>query len=143
MQFRLLADAFFTDAEYPNMGCSEIDIVEYSPFFGNSYTATMHFWDRNTGEHLARGNWIETPQLIYPDYHEYACIWNEDGIYFYFDGKPYLANEAIFTPDDAVEAYTFLSNNSARIHEGLEWLGPCTDDMFPFVATFDWVRIYR
>jgi hypothetical protein len=32
---------------------------------------------------------------------------------------------------------------SVRIHEGIECFGPYTDDMIPYVATFDWVRIYR
>lgn len=136
-------DAFFMDGERKNMGCSEIDIVEYSAFYENKFPITMHFWDRATGEHFSRLHWEETADMIYKDYHDYACIWETDGIYYYIDGKPVAANREISTHKDAVEAYVVLSTNSAKIHDDLEWLGPCTDEMFPFETSFEWVKAYR
>jgi hypothetical protein len=136
-------DAFFMDGERTNMGCSEIDIVEYSAFYENKFPITMHYWDRDTGEHFSRLYWVETADKIYKDYHDYACVWEPDGIYYYIDGKPVVANRNIFTHEDAVDAYIVLSTNSAKLHDDLEWLGPCTDDMFPFETSFEWVKAYR
>jgi len=137
-------DAFFMDKEFPDKGCSEIDIVEYSASFGSKFPITMHFWNRDTGEHLSRPFWGEADvPPIYNGYHDYACVWNTDGIYYYFDGKPVCANRNIISCKDAVAAYIVLSTNSAKIHDGLEWLGECTDDMFPFETAFDWVKVYK
>ncbi|MDD4494002.1 MAG: family 16 glycosylhydrolase [Eubacteriales bacterium] len=136
-------DAFFMNKEFPDKGCSEIDIVEYSASYGAKFPITQHFWNRNTGEHLSRPYWGEVNKPIYNDYHDYACVWDTDGIYYYFDGKPMYANRDIITHKDTVAAYIVLSTNSGKIHEGLEWLGECTDDMFPFETAFDWVKAYR
>lgn len=135
-------DFFFMDTKLKNYGCSEIDIVEYSPFYGKEFPLTMHFWN-SSGAHTAKSYWGSCDDNIYEDYHEYACIWEQDGIYFYFDGKPVFANRDVDTHSRAVAAYIVLSVNSAKIHEGLEWLGPCTDDMFPFETKFDWVKTYK
>jgi hypothetical protein len=139
---RYTRDFFFMDTEFPDVGCSEIDIVEYSPFFGKEFPITQHFWDRYGGSHRSRSYWGKIDDFIYEDYHDYACIWESDGIYFYIDGKPVAANRFVNTHEDAVSAYIVLSTNSAKIHAGLEWLGPCTDDMFPFATSFDWVKTY-
>jgi len=138
---RYKRDFFFMDTKLKNYGCSEIDIVEYSPFYGKEFPLTMHFWN-SSGAHTAKSYWGSCDDNIYEDYHEYACIWEQDGIYFYFDGKPVFANRDVDTHSRAVAAYIVLSVNSAKIHEGLEWLGPCTDDMFPFKTKFDWVKTY-
>lgn len=139
---RYTRDAFFMDTEFPNVGCSEIDIVEYSAFYGNTFPITQHFWDSNGGQHRSRQYWGEIDEPIYNGFHDYACIWEPDGVYYYFDGKPVAANRYVNTHKNAVKAYIVLSTNSAKIHSGLEWLGPCTDDMFPFITQFDWVKTY-
>ncbi len=139
---RYTKDFFFMDTELDSMGCSEIDIVEYSPFYKKQFPITQHFWNRSSGAHKAKSYWVDCATNIYEDYHEYACIWEPDGIYYYFDGKPAVANRDIDTHSSAVEAYIVLSTNSAKIHDDLEWLGPCTDDMFPFATSFDWVKTY-
>ncbi len=139
---RYTRDFFFMDTEFTNVGCSEIDIVEYSAFYKKEFPITQHFWDRNGSSHRSRQYWGVIDDFIYEGYHDYACIWEDDGVYYYMDGKPVAANRYVNTHEGAVSAYIVLSTNSAKIHAGLEWLGPCTDDMFPFATSFDWVKTY-
>ena len=139
---RYTRDFFFMDTEFTNVGCSEIDIVEYSAFYKKEFPITQHFWDGNGSNHRSRQYWGVIDDLIYEGYHDYACIWEDDGVYYYMDGKPVAANRYVNTHEGAVSAYIVLSTNSAKIHAGLEWLGPCTDDMFPFATSFDWVKTY-
>lgn len=131
-------------------GCSEIDIME---IFHHPVTAgvfhTEHYWEPGwTDDKGITKSSIDNPFGYnipgYTDcsYHEYTCVWNEYGIYYYVDGELVRCNTNIAPVDDVKEAYVkftcYIGPEGTTKHFGV-----VKDEDLPQTTYVDWLRVYK
>ena len=79
----------FYDSQQTTKGCSELDFVEISGYWGKKYSIGEHFFDTaNNKTHSSKGIG-EAPLSVDPteNFVEYSCAWLEDGLYYYANGE--------------------------------------------------------
>lgn len=131
--------------EDPNYGLAEIDILEASVAWDSEYCITEHYYNYNAGYlHRQRATYIPVENIT--DFHEYACVWQEDALYYYCD------NELVRSTTD-VQAESAGGQSVQRAYMILDialylngsWVGDRDFDQsdLPISAEVDWVRAYQ
>lgn len=131
-------------------GCSEIDIMEifHQPDTMGSFH-TEHYWEPNSGmegsntkSSLHNEYGYEIPGYKDNSYHEYSCVWNEYGIYYYVDGELARCNTNIAPVDDVKAAYVFFSCYIGP-KDSTSWFGEVDDKDLPQTTYVDWLKVYK
>lgn len=143
-------DYFFkrTDTGDDFHGCSEIDIME---IFDNPTTRgsshTEHYWEPNWNWEVSKtkssiGYDYTIPGFKHGDYQEYACVWNEYGIYYYVNGVLARQNINIEPVENVVNAYVLFTCYIGPEGSGA-WWGEIEDKYLPQTTKVDWLKVYK
>ena len=139
----------------PEWACYEIDFLEISAAWTKNhdqYKKHMQsgiYW-KNAEMDVARAQGITpSPDIVpYEEYVDYACVWLEDGLYFYCNGELQGVEKDV-SPDHgkfkAVGGYMILTVATADSQYMIEWMGPWdfTQADAPITASVDWVRAWE
>lgn len=140
----------FYDAMQPMRGCSELDFIEYSAHWGNSYSIGEHFYDTaNDLLHMSKGT-MTTDLGFSPteEFAEYACAWMPDALYYYCNGKLMFQTSGVVDQGSIYDwegraGYIILTLGMYPPEN--TWCGPFDfkDDDFPIGLEVDYVRVYK
>jgi len=123
----------------------EIDIMEYSPAFGDYTTASLHYYGWVPGRLRSSGMGNLHVPGIREGYHDISVTWVPGGIYWYYDGKltraydtEDIAEVGVKEPADMV--VLLQACKPTREH----WVGkPLPQDKSEDLIMYtDWVRVY-
>ena len=140
------------DSKEPTKGLSEIDIVETSYYWNNTYCIGEHFYDTaNSYTHSSKGkSYVGINKDLSDNYVEYSCAWLESGLYYYADGiLLYTDNEVALNggPNHNKQgrpAYMILT--LGVYDENNTWCGPYSElekSTFPITLYVDFARAYK
>lgn len=136
----------YYQASAPNIGCGEIDILEYSNAWKGKYQTTEHFWDIRTGSH--HSSYVDVPvENICTEFHVYGAVIEDNASYMYCDGRLVKVNADVAQKGEknkrSLDSFMLLSNSIGDKDGG--WLGAWDFDesAFPICMQVDWVRAYR
>lgn len=144
-------DYFFkrTDTGDDFHGCSEIDIMEIFDHPATHGCAhTEHYWEPNWNEEKqgktksSLGIDYTIPGYKDGDYQEYACVWNEYGLYYYVNGSLAKSNTNIAPVDDVKAAYILYTCYIGPKGGGAYW-GEVEDKDLPQTTMVDWLKVYK
>lgn len=132
----------------PKIGLSEIDILETSAAWGNGnrFCITEHYYDYTDNyAHTMEGEYYEVDDKM-TDFHTFTCVWFEDSIYYYVDGK--LLRATFNLQADGVEGETMTEAYmivDVSCYLDNSWVGKrnFTKADLPISAQVDWVRAYK
>lgn len=141
----------FYDSQQTTKGCSELDFVEISGYWGKKYSIGEHFFDTaNNKAHSSKG-FGEVSLSVDPteNFVEYSCAWLENGLYYYADGDLKWCDTKI---DDiggsngkktGRPGYMILTLGLYAPEN--TWCGPWEfkDSDFPIALEVDFVRAYK
>lgn len=141
----------FYDSQQTTKGCSELDFVEISGYWGKKYSIGEHFYDTvNNKVHSSKGMG-ETPLSVEPteNFVEYSCAWLENGLYYYANGELKWCDTKIADMGGATgkktgrPGYMILTLGLYAPDNG--WCGPWEfkDSDFPISLEVDFVRAYK
>lgn len=134
----------------PVSGLAEIDIIEASVAFKNSsrrhYCITEHFYNyTKNNQHKQRATYHEVSGSL-TDWHTYGCVWAEDAVYYYCDGKLTRASTDLqsTSPGGRSVQRAYMLLDIALYLDG-SWVGKrdFTAADLPIAAKVDWVRAYK
>ena len=140
----------FYDKTQPSKGCSELDFVEISGYWGKKYCITEHFYD-------TADNKAHTSKYLYPElsvdptenFVEYSCAWLEDGLYYYANGKLVWYDISV-SPTGGSNGKKTGRPGRIIVSLGMyapenTWCGPWQfkDSDFPISLEVDYVRAYQ
>lgn len=140
----------FYDKTQPSKGCSELDFVEISGYWGKKYCITEHFHD--TADNKAHTSKYHYPELsVDPteNFVEYSCAWLEDGLYYYVNGKLVWYDISV-SPIGGSNGKKTGRPGRIIVSLGMyapenTWCGPWEfkDSDFPISLEVDYVRAYK
>ena len=144
----------FFDGPSSDLGCGEIDIIEWSDFFGNQYSVTEHFWNYNNGQYSRSNNFMASPaagKMYDGQFHAIGAVLTEDASYYYCDEELVGAFEHSYTTTNPSGGIMNPVNNfilfSYRMgpDDDSNWVGRWnfTDSDFPLKYEVDWCRAYE
>ncbi len=148
---RYQEDYFFkrTDTGDEFHGCSEIDIMEVfhdADTLGSAHTE--HYWEPNW-DRATQGitkssldNFYTIPGFKYEDYQEFACVWNEYGIYYYVNGELARDNQNIAPVEDVFPAFILYTCYIGPKGSGARF-GEVEDELLPKTLMIDWLKVYK
>lgn len=128
-----------------NNYCAEIDIMECSTEWEPiQYQVTEHFWDKDTLKHSSDAIIYTNENLFNGEYAEVSCVWTENALYSYYNGKIVKVVKNIEAYEDS-EAYIILSfYGSGYGQENTTWVGSFTDsDIDKMQVSVNHVRAYK
>ncbi len=133
--------------EAPNLGLSEIDVIEATVNWNNKYCISEHYYDYTDGyAHKQRSQYVQLDGNI-TDFHTYSCVWQEDALYYYCDNELVMATTGLTMQSvdgrEPLPVYMLLS--MAMYVEDDPWIGKhtFTKEDFPIKTRVDWVRAYK
>ena len=132
-------------SENRNYYCGEIDIMECSTAWNpDQYQITEHFWDKDTLEHDSDFIAYMDQNLFNGEYAEVSCVWTENALYYYYNGKVVKAVKNIEAYEDS-EAYILWDFYGGGYGaENATWVGSFTeDDLDKMNISIDYVRVYQ
>lgn len=128
----------------------EIDIIEYSPAFGDFGTASVHY--HGWGKYLVSSGKGEIPMYgIRNGYHISSLVWEPDALYWYYDGrlvrvyKGEIIQGAGKEPggDMIVLLQSNIHMNPKQEEKGKKtWVGRTLIQDFPMEFRTDWVKVH-
>ena len=139
---------YFFNQRTTNVNCGEIDIMEFSPAWGeDKFQATEHWWDAMTGQKTSSGTGLNVyasgTELQDGSVCNYATVWTENTLYTYFNGELVKTTRNL----DAFEsenAYMIVSMHAAGYGSEPNWVGSFTEeDLDDLYAYVDYVRAYQ
>ena len=139
------------DKDETTKGLSEIDIVEASYAWNNTYCIGEHFYDTaNEYEHSSKGkSYVGINKDLAENYVEYSCAWLEDTIYYYADGILLYTDDAVVSkggikPKDGLPAYLIFTLGVYGPDN--TWCGDYSElenATFPITLYVDYARVYK
>lgn len=143
----------FFDNKNPNLGCGEVDIIEYSKSFGDEFCVTEHFWNYNTGNHTSTNHFMAKPRVKICDgkFHAIGVVITEDASYYYCDGElvgqfehDYKTTTPSGQKKSPVKNFMLFSYRMGKDDES-NWVGRWNfkDSDFPLAYEVDWCRAYK
>ena len=140
----------FYDKLNPMSGCSELDFIEYSAHWGNSYSIGEHYYDTSADLfHHTKSKMTEDLGFSPTEqFAEYACAWMPDAMYYYCNGKLMFTTTGMVDRGTAKDwegkpGYIILTLGMYPPEN--TWCGPFnfTDEDFPIGLEVDYVRVYQ
>lgn len=114
---------------------AELDVMEFIGHEGSWYHTTRH--SNEAGDRAQDGKAINTNANLTDEFHNYAVVWDESKIRWYFDGQEVFSSD---TPSDFHHPKHFLLNLAV----GGWWPGdPDGNTSFPARFEVDYVRVYK
>ena len=139
-----------SDQEFGRDHAGEIDIIEYSPAFGDYGTASIHY--RGWGKYIkSSGKGCLPMPGIRNGYHTVSFVWEPDACYWYYDGRLTRAfrGEQIvgagkeFGGDMVVLLQSCIHMNPKEETKGKKtWIGRTIIEDFPMEFRTDWVKVH-
>ena len=132
----------------PKLGCAEIDPIEMSANWDNHYYVSEHFYDYTSRyEHSSLTSYVDVESSASDQFHTYGVVWQEEGMYYYCDGRLVRVNEDVTAKGvGGTEARRGFLNLGLGVDEPTgSWCGDWTftDEDLPISMDVDWVRIYQ
>ena len=128
-----------------NNYCAEIDIMECSSAWEpQQYQITEHFWHKNTLEHSSDFARYIDENLFNGEYAEISCVWTENALYYYYNGKlvKEVKNIEAYEDNEAYIIWDFYASGYGE--ENSTWVGNFTDDdLDKMNISIDYVRAYK
>ena len=123
--------------------CGELDIIEYSPAWGNGkFQSALHWWDSAT---LLKGSGMEMgtnyPKFTRGEYVEMACTWTENSYCIYYDGI--LQRKVKNLVASGEKAYVLFTMQTAGYDGNASWTGMFTKEDLPeMVCRVDYFKLF-
>ena len=130
----------------------EIDIIEYSPSFGDFGTSSYHHF--GWGDYHINSGMGEIPMPgIREGYHTVSLVWIPDALYWYYDGKLTRVYDQEGIKDAGKElggdmvillqscVHGFLDEKNKFTGEKT-WIGKTREEDFPIEMRTDWVKVH-
>lgn len=139
-----------SDASFGKDHAGEIDIIEYSPAFGDFGTATFHYHGWGS-YHIQRGKGEIPMHSIREGYHTVSLVWEPDALYWYYDGRlthVYKGDGIIGAGkerggDMVVLLQACMHMNLKKEDKGdKSWVGRTLMQDFPMEFRTDWVKVH-
>ncbi|MDD4414762.1 MAG: hypothetical protein PHR14_09525 [Oscillospiraceae bacterium] len=153
-EFHGQRQSLFFDGPRSDLGCGEVDIIEWSDIFGDRYCVTEHFWNYNTNQHSGTNHVMASPEVgkMYDgQFHAIGVVITEDNSYYYCDEELVGVFDHSYTTTNASGGIMNPANNfmlfSYRMGQNNDsnWVGRWnfTDSDFPLKYEVDWCRAYE
>lgn len=146
--------SLFFDGPRSDLGCGEVDIIEWSKHFGDIYHVTEHFWNYNTQAHSRTNHVSAAPMTAKMDdgkFHAIGVVLTKENSYYYCDGElvgtfehSYTTTTASGTKKNAVRSFMLFSYRFGPDDDS-NWVGRWNfkDSDFPLKYEVDWCRAYK
>lgn len=134
---------------FGKMCAGEIDVVEYSPTFGDHFAGTVHWHGWHPDFHKHSGDTSLAAPKIREGYHVISVVWEPGVLYWYFDGdlvRTYTG-EGIATAgqepgaDMTVLLQMFYYEPTSENFHG-NWVGRTLIEDYPMEFRTDWVKVH-
>lgn len=153
-EFHGQRQSLFFDGPRSDLGCGEVDIIEWSNIFGDRYCVTEHFWNYNTNQHSDTNHVMASPQpgkMYDGQFHAIGVVITESNSYYYCDEELVGVFEHSYTTLNASGETMYPANNfmlfSYRMgpDNDSNWVGRWNfdDSDFPLKYEVDWCRAYK
>lgn len=141
----------FYDSRQTTKGCSELDFVEISGYWGKKYSIGEHFFDTADNKAHSSKGLGEAPLSVDPteNFVEYSCAWLEDGLYYYANGELKWCDTSIGDLGGSNGKKTgrpgYMILTLGLYAPDNTWCGPWEfkDSDFPISLEVDYVRAYQ
>lgn len=135
--------------KFGRIHAGEIDIVEYSPTFGDHFAGTIHWHGWTNGIHRQSGDTSLAAPKIREGYHVISLIWEPGVLYWYFDGELVRTykGEGIetagqeFGADMVVLLQMGYHKPAPDKYQG-NWIGRTFEEDLPLEFRTDWVKVH-
>ncbi len=146
--------SIFFDGARSDLGCGEVDIIEWSKHFGDNYHVTEHFWNYNTQAHTRTNHVLAAPKTARMDdgkYHAIGVVLTKENSYYYCDGElmgvfdhSYNTTTASGSKKSPVRSFMLFSYRYGADTDS-NWVGRWNfkDSDFPLKYEVDWCRAYK
>jgi hypothetical protein len=146
--------SIFFDGPRSDLGCGEVDIIEWSKHFGDNYHVTEHFWNYNTQAHTRTNHVLAAPKTARMDdgkFHAIGVVLTKENSYYYCDSEligvfehSYNTTTASGTKKNPVRSFMLFSYRFGPDDDS-NWVGRWNfkDSDFPLKYEVDWCKAYK
>ncbi len=119
---------------------AEIDIFESFDYYGGRINYAVH-WDGYEADHKSIGGETTNKSLYDGQYHTFGLLWNDDGYFFYVDGKrTYKMDKNTYNYPGSCQTPCYLKIST----EVGTWAGTINKNQLPTDGlVVDYVKVYK